>query len=152
MKKVAFFQVVTVCLLSLIIGFNVNVYGQARLNSEIEQLYRSSNGRLSMQGALFLQKNYVPHREPCEKVSDVGGWYWKCVYADGLVVFNCFRKCRGTVEVAQLFLGLNSNTDCDSYTMVNGERKKICYPGQAAAIFQYHGAVIAIQQLNECRE
>jgi len=119
---------------------------------EIDNIYQSANGRLSKQGVLFLRQYYVAHNDPCERVSDVGGWWWKCTYQDGLVVYNCFRKCRGTIEAARLFLGLNTNKDCDSHTMINGERKNVCYPDQAIVIVRYHGPVIAIERLNECRE
>lgn len=114
-------------------------------DDEVDQLYKSSHNRLSKQGVVFLKKHFVRHTEPCESISKVGGWVWKCTHRDGFATYNCFKKCRGTIEAARLFLGLNEDEDCDSFTLVNGEQKEVCYPKQATKIVNDHGTVIAIE-------
>jgi hypothetical protein len=115
----------------------------------IDSLYRSANGRLSQQGAAFLKTHFVQHTEPCQSIGVVGGWVWRCLHKDGFAVYNCFRKCRGTIEAASLFLGLNDNEDCDSFILVKGKRQKICYPRQAAEIVKDHGPVTAVEIIRE---
>ncbi len=112
---------------------------------EVDALYQSAENRLSKQGALFLKNHLVYHTEPCRSISNVGGWVWRCTHSDGFVTYNCFRKCRGTIEAARLFLGLNKDEDCDSFIIVNGKRKAVCYPQQAAQIVADHGTVAAIE-------
>lgn len=112
---------------------------------EVEILYQSAHNRLSKKGAQFLRRNFVPHTEPCRSISDVGGWVWRCTHSDGFATYNCFRKCRGTIEAARLFLGLTEDEDCDSFTMINGNKRTVCYPRQASQIVRAHGTVIAIE-------
>lgn len=118
----------------------------------VDDLQRQSGGRLSDEGADYLRRNWVAHSEPCRKVSDVGGWFWGVTYGDRFEVFNCFRKCRGTEEVAKYFLGI-SDGDCDSFSQDgSGRRSQVCFPRDAGALVERHGAVIAISRRNECRE
>lgn len=104
-----------------------------------------AHNRLSKEGAVFLKMHFVHHTEPCQSISDVGGWVWRCTHSDGFTTYNCFRKCRGTIEAARLFLGLNKDEDCDSFTIVNGKQQSVCYPQQASQIVRDHGAVTAIE-------
>jgi hypothetical protein len=115
------------------------------LNNEIDTLYQSANGRLSQPGAASLRTHFVKHTEPCQRIFLVAGWVWRCLHKDGFAVYNCFRKCRGTIEAANLFLGLTNNEDCDSFILVNGKRQKVCYPRQAADIVRDRGPVTAIE-------
>lgn len=105
-------------LFMLVSSFNSNQ------KDEIDALYQAAHNRLSKQGALFLKNHFVYHKEPCLSIAVAGGWVWRCTHSDGFTTYNCFRKCRGTIEAARLFLGLNTDEDCDSFTMVNGKRKR----------------------------
>lgn len=119
------------------------------VNDAVDVLYAQSNGRLSEAGAAFIRRNFVYHVEPCRKIPDDGGGLWRCVYSSGLIVYNCFRKCRGSIEAGRYFLGI-SGGDCDSFTIVNGKQKTVCYPQQADALFRNHGQVIAIERIGPC--
>lgn len=122
------------------------------LRSDVEQIYKAAKGRLSDVGAICLDKYYISSTLPCDPIDKVGGWQWKCTYKDGYTVYNCFRKCRGTMEVANYFLGLVQG-DCDACSLLNGVKSKVCYSDNAArGHFQKHGPVIAIRRIKECRE
>jgi hypothetical protein len=130
--------ILTFCLI-LLSSFDFNQEDQ------VNELYQLAEKRLSKEGAMFLKNHFVKHTEPCKSIADVGGWVWRCTLRDGFATYNCFRKCRGTIEVARLFLGLNKDEDCDSFKMVNGKRESVCYPKQATQIVRDHGPVTAIE-------
>lgn len=116
----------------------------------VDNIYARSKGRLSYEGMLFMKQNFIPHIEPCRPIPKDGGGLWACVYQDGLIVYNCFRRCRGTIEAATLFLGLGENEDCDSFVVVNGKPQQVCYPKMARDLYRYHGQVIKIQRIRSC--
>jgi hypothetical protein len=143
-KTLAFTSVIGAVLLTMI--------ASSVLADVVDDLQRRSGGRLSNQGANYLRRNWIAHSEPCRKVSDVGGSFWAITYGDGFEVYNCFRKCRGTEEVASYFLGI-AQGDCDSFTQDGaGRRQKVCFPGAAGTLVQQHGAAIAIGRRNDCME
>jgi hypothetical protein len=137
---------------TIVLSFMVIIllsFNYKRVNDPIDDLYQQANGRLSVQGALFIRQNFVYHIDPCRRIPDDGGALWKCVYSNGLVVYNCFRRCRGSIEAGRYFLGI-SDGDCDAFTFVNNQRKSVCYPGQANILLSYCGQVIAIERIGPC--
>jgi hypothetical protein len=115
----------------------------------IDDLYVQANGRLSQEGVTYIRQNFIYHTEPCVKIPSDGGGLWRCVYRDGLVVYNCFRSCRGSIEAGRYFLGI-SGGDCDAFTIINGKKETVCYPRDADVLLRYHGQVIAIQRFRSC--
>ena len=96
---------------------------------EIDEIYNNCHGRLSKKGVAFIKQNFIYHTEPCRKIPEDGGGLWRCTYSKGLVVYNCFRRCRGSVEAAKYFLGL-SNGDCDAFRFVNNQKKTCAIPAK----------------------
>lgn len=136
-------RLIYLLLFMLVSSFNSNQ------TDEVDALYKSANNRLSKEGVIFLRNHFVKHKEPCRSIADAGGWVWRCTHRDGYTTYNCFRKCRGTIEAAKLFLGLGNTEDCDSFTMVNGKRQSVCYPNQVDQIVRDHGQVVAIEIIRE---
>jgi hypothetical protein len=121
------------------------------LRSDVQQIYRQANGRLSPEGASNLDKYYVASTTDCRGIDQIGGWLWRCIYKDGFSTYNCFRKCRGSIEVANYFLGLVDG-DCDSFSESNGSLSKVCYSlDSAKKYYRVHGSVITIRLVKECR-
>jgi len=113
-------------------------------------IYKAANGRLSYEGAVYLQNNWRNETTPCPKIPKVGGRLWIVQYQSGFRVGNCFRKCRGSMSAAKYFLGLGSG-DCDSmYEDQNGNLQTVCFPEDAAVIVRDHGSVVKIYPARSC--
>jgi hypothetical protein len=145
-----------VSLVAVLVGMSLS-WRNVRADA-VDDLRIAAGNRLSDKASTFFREgcpnciHWVQHTEPCRKVSDVGGWWWAATCADGFVVYNCFRKCRGTNEVAYYFLGLNVQGDCDAWSKRYGRANRICFPRDAQALANAHGPIIAIRRLGECRE
>jgi len=121
------------------------------VQEQVQDLQDRSRGALSCKGFKFLCENWISESEPCLSVSGAGGSLWNVKYKNGFKVYNCFRKCRGTDNVATYFLGLSAG-DCDSwYEGADGVGIQVCYPREARELIRHNGPVIAVIRGSECR-
>jgi len=139
--------------LLMALSFPLGDTGHAYAEDSVDYLEQIGGGRLGLAGAAFLRENCVLASVPCKRVSAIGGWWWAAKYSDGPVVFNCFRKCRGSCDTALYVLGVNTDTDCHAwFGDAAGRRRQLCFPRDALALTKQHGPLLAIQRLKECWE
>src|SRR5262249_14222079 len=105
--------------------------------------------RLAPEGADFLRKHWVPHLEPCLSLKSIGGSLWTARYRDGFMISSCARRCRGTREIAEYFLGLGEG-DCDSWYVTSAGKVQVCLPQEVSTLVQTHGPVVEIARTGSC--
>ncbi|HKE00865.1 MAG TPA: serine/threonine-protein kinase [Planctomycetota bacterium] len=83
------------------------------------------------------------------EAQDMWRW-WRCVYADGSVVYNRFRFYRGLADATVYFHGLALEPDCDAFEIVGNERRAVCYSTTAAQeLERKHGSIVRIERIEQ---